>query len=166
MKKFISGFALLSCFTLMLSGCGGGEAPAGEGGENEALQFEADDQLYAVAYAGPTDADELTDYVDQYLGGDMPSTVHISDGEYYLVIPRYDNMDLVLYEVDTNSNEKSILLETNDPFIVQCNVSDIVPDSAIAVTSSGGDSDTFTPSVSLKDGEVLLGDHGMLLALG
>ena len=94
-----------------------------------AIPFEAG-QLYAVAYLGYQTADGLDYYVERYLDSDKLPIHYVSDGDYYLVIPRYDGMSLSLYVNDAETSLGTLRFRDPDcePFVLQCNVSDIFTD--------------------------------------
>lgn len=116
-------------------------------------------QLYAVAYLGYEEIDDLAYYTETYLdGGDLP--VHyLSKGDYYLVIPRYEDMALRLYRSDM---ETQLVYEDPAcrPFILQCNASDIFADAVVSLTY-GEETAAFSPHISLMDGSVQVGERGL-----
>ena len=179
MKKFALLLTLL--LTLTLSGCAGEEAkeeqpsqsapPAEEipVSKRDAIPFE-DGQIYAVAHLGYQKIENLSPYLEKYLD-EEPPVHYVSDGDYYLIIPRYDNMDLALYHNSIDMMENGDGAEQSDlfyeekncrPFIVQCNVSDIFPDVTILFGCEEG-GEEFSPYISLKDGSVEIGEKGLLL---
>lgn len=124
----------------------------------------ADGQSYAVAHIGYQKIENLDYYVQQYLeNSDLP--IHyLSSGDYYLVIPRYEGMALSLYKNDFETSDPVLLYEEPNcrPFIIQCNVSDIFPDATIQLTYQG-ETLSFSPFISLKDGSLDVGEHGLNL---
>lgn len=129
----------------------------------ETISF-ADDQLYAVAWVGYDDLTELPFYLDSYVDSDHVPTHYFSGGEYYLIIPRYSDMDLKLYKNDIAVEAPTLVYEESDcrPFLIQCNVSDIFPDATISFTR-GEDTAEFSPYISLKDGSIEVGERGLNL---
>ena len=119
-------------------------------------------QYYAAAYLGYQQIDDLDYYAQQYLDSDQLPIHYLSNGDYYLVIPRYEGMHLALYRNDLESGEAILFYEEPNagPFILQCNVSDIFPDAVIRLTY-GEETVTFSPFLSLKDGSVDIGDQGL-----
>lgn len=118
----------------------------------------AEGQLYAVAYLGAAPA---TDAYAAYLGAASVPVLHLSGEEYYLVIPRYDDMAVSVSRADMERAPELLYEETIcRPFVVCCNVSDIFPDALIRLTR-GQETVEFSPSVSLRDGSVLAGDRGL-----
>ena len=148
--------SLALCLSLF-SGCGPEEAV----GKRGSIPFQ-EGQLYAVAYLGYQQIDDLNYYVEQYLDSDQIPVHYLSDGDYYLVIPRYSGMKLALYHNDIETLEPTLLYEDLDcqPFILQCNASDIFADATISLTY-GEESAEFSPFISLKDGSVEIGDQGL-----
>ena len=121
-------------------------------------------QLYGVAYLGYQQAEDLDYYVENYLdNGDLP-THYLSSGDYYLIIPRYDGMALSLFRGEIDLTEPILLYEDPNcqPFLLQCNVSDIFADAVIRLTY-GDETVEFSPFISLKDGSVDVGPSGLLL---
>ncbi len=123
-----------------------------------------DKQLYAVAYLGYGDDDCLNNmdhYVTEYgLEEDIP--VHyFSEGDYYLIIPRYEEMNMKLYENDIETFETTLCYEEEKvgPFVVQCNISDIFTDVTISLTYQEEEV-SFSPYISSKDGSVVVGEFG------
>ncbi|MBC8536504.1 hypothetical protein [Feifania hominis] len=154
---------LLAALLFSFAGCS--ERNSGEGSGREAIPF-SDGQLYAVAHLGYQKIEHLEHYVREYLSGDNPPVFYLSSGDYYLVIPRYDGMELKLYENDLNSSQPTLVYEDPDcePFILQCNASDIFADATIRLTY--GDSEAeFSPFLSLKDGSLEIGPGGLELTV-
>lgn len=175
MKKLIALAAVLLCL-LALAGCGGtpntdtpntSEADTSEAtdvpsvSKLEAISFQ-DGQLYAVAYLGYEEIEDLAFYVEHYLDDEHPPVHYLSWGEYYLVIPRYPDMALQLYWNDIETMQKALRYEELEsrPFILQCNASDIFADATICLTRQG-ETVEFSPHISLVDGAVEVGERGL-----
>lgn len=117
--------------------------------------------LYSVAYLGHGEASDLSYYADALgLVEDVP-TYYVSGGDYYLIIPRHENMQLSLYRNDMETGEQTLMHEEDAcrPFILACNVSDIFPDAAIVLTWQG-ETVEFSPFLSLRDGSLDIGTRG------
>ena len=114
-----------------------------------------DGQLYAAAYLGYQAPTDLDFFQQTYFGGRELPVHHISDGDFYLIIPRDPNATVRLYKNDMETDAKTLFYEqTNgDAFVIGCNVSDIFPDVTVSITS-GGETVDFSPFISLKDGSV------------
>ena len=127
----------------------------------------ANEQLYAVAYVGYGEDAALAEYRGQYLDGTSVPVHYVSDGETYLIIPRFADMTLRLYVNDMETSSKTLIYEEENcrPFAVRCNVSDIFPDVTISLTR-GETTVEFSPFVSLKDGTLQTGDFGLNLTMG
>ena len=157
--------ALLFC--TLLAGCASspsGSAPIPpRASKRDNIPF-AEDQFYAVAHLGYQEIENLEFYAEQYLDSNELPVHYFSDGDYYLVIPRYTEMKLSLYRNDIVTSSSALVYEEPDcrPFILQCNVSDIFPDAAIQLTYAG-ETVEFSPFISLKDGSVDVGERGLLL---
>lgn len=156
MKKSALFVPVLVCFGL-LAGCTGQH----QASKRDSIPF-TQGQLYAAAYLGYQQIDDLNYYVEQYLDSDQIPVHYLSDGDYYLVIPRYSGMKLALYHNDIETLEPTLLYEDPDcrPFILQCNASDIFADATISLTY-GEETAEFSPFISLKDGSVEIGDQGL-----
>lgn len=127
----------------------------------------ADNQLYAVAYLGYQKIENLDFYTEQYLDNDQIPIHYFSDGDYYLIIPRYAGMTLSLYQNDFTTSTSSLVYENPEcePFIIQCNVSDIFNDATIQLTYQEKTAE-FSPFRSLKDGSLQAGENGLNLTKG
>ena len=121
-----------------------------------------DGQLYAAAYLGYQAPTDLDFFQQTYFGGRELPVHHISDGDFYLIIPRDPNATVRLYKNDMVTDSKTLFYEqTNgDAFVIGCNVSDIFPDVTVSITS-GGETVDFSPYISLKDGSVQVGECGL-----
>ncbi len=161
--------AAATALVLALGGCGqadpqpsqapGSAAPTVS--KRDAIPFE-EGQLYAVAYLGYQTIDDWAYYVERYLdSGDVP-THFISDGDYYLVIPRYDDMGVALYanDIETGASEPRYEANSCGPFLLQCNISDIFSDAAIRFTYNG-ETVEFSPFLSLENGAPMMGERGL-----
>ena len=131
------------------------------GSKRDAIPFE-EGQLYAAAYLGYQTADSLDYYVDQYLDSDKLPIHYVSDGDYYLVIPRYGGMSLSLYVNDIETSLGTLRYQDLDcgPFVIQCNASDVFNDVTIRLEFNG-ETTEFSPFISLKDGAIMLGERGL-----
>lgn len=166
MKK--TGFFLAAlCALLLAAGCSAARpasaAASAQSDGREPIPF-SDSQLYAAALVGYDDLTELPFYLTRYVGADSVPTHYFSNGEYYLVIPRYEGMKLELYRNEMETGASTLVFEDSDchPFLIQCNVSDIFSDVTISFAYQG-EKIQFSPSVSLKDGSVQVGERGLNL---
>ena len=172
MKKMTA--ALLLC-GLWLAGCGASEVTPSEPPEStppiqisklDAIPFEGD-QLYAIACLGYEKEERLAFYEQEYLDDGIAAAHYVSNGEYYLVIPRYPDMTLRLYRNVFGETEKILFYEseTSESFLLQCNISDIFPDVTVEFICEG-ESVSFSPYISLKDGSLAAGERGLDLTRG
>lgn len=177
MRKTTAGLVILfSCF-LLLNGCGtkaipsakdpvaesqSESAPAPEPGKRDELIPFEEGQLYAAAYLGYQKMDDWDYYEERYLDKKQPPTYHISDGDFYLIIPRYPGMILSLFAKDMETGENVLNCEEPDcgPFIVQCNVSEIFADAVIQL-SYQGETIEYSPCLSGEDGSLVAGEYGL-----
>ena len=129
--------------------------------KRDAIPFE-EGQLYAAAYLGYQTTEELDYYAERYLDSSALPTYYISSGDYYLVIPRYDNTVVSLYVNDIETSLSSLLFQDPDcgPFLIQCNASDIFTDITV-ILEHGGETAEFSPFISLKDGSLSIGEGGL-----
>ena len=119
-------------------------------------------QLYGVAYLGYEEMPALKFYVENYLDGENLPIHYISNGEFYLVIPRYADMAIRLYRNDNETTERILVYEEAEsrPFVIQCNASDIFADATISLTYQT-ETIEFSPHISLVDGSIEVGEHGL-----
>ena len=161
-KRYL--FAVLAVLCLALTAC----TQAAPSEEEPALPYEnitfQEGQLYAAAYLGWEEMEGLSDYQTAYLKGESVPVHYISPGEFYLIIPRYPDMAVKLYQNDINGAAPVLLFEAENcvPFVVQCNISDIFSDLTVEL-SYGGEAVSFSPYISLKDGSIQVGERGLEL---
>ena len=161
-KRYL--FAVLAVLCLALTAC----TQAAPSEEEPALPYEnitfQEGQLYAAAYLGWEEMQGLSDYQTAYLKGESVPVHYISPGEFYLIIPRYPDMAVKLYQNDINGAAPVLLFEAENcvPFVVQCNISDIFSDLTVEL-SYGGEAVSFSPYISLKDGSIQVGERGLEL---
>lgn len=159
---------LMLCFVL-LTGCATTNSPAPtevpETSKIDAIPF-AEEQLYAAAYLGYQETEKLAFFTETYLDSENLPTHYISDGEFYLIIPRYSDMTLRLYRNDFETSERILIYEDPQcrPFLLQCNVSDIMADVTIELTFQS-EVVEFSPYISLESGNVQVGEKGLNLTL-
>ena len=80
-------------------------------------------------------------------------------------IPRYADMSLALYKNDIQTGQPALVYEDPacEPFLIQCNISDIFSDVTVELTYQG-ETVSFSPYISLKDGSVQVGERGLDLS--
>lgn len=158
MKKLAFYCLSLSACLSLLAGC---TDSSQQSSQPEKIPF-AQDQYYAAAHVGYQQIDDLDYYTERYLDSDQISIHYLSDGDYYLIIPRYSGMKLSLFRNDLESSEPILIYEDPDcePFLLQCNVSDIFPDATVRLTYQDHTAE-FSPFISLKDGSVDIGTQGL-----
>ena len=158
MKRIIAFAAVLLCMVSLVS-CGEGKPE----GRYENIPFE-EGQLYAVAYLGYEEMTDVTYYQENYLNGEKLPIHYISEGEYYLIVPRYEGMTVELRWNNILSAGGKLFYKETDcrPFVIQCNISDIFSDVTVRVTYES-ESVEFSPYISLKDGSVEVGERGLEL---
>ncbi len=165
MKRATVYLAVMMIFVGLFSGCSKNQNELNysdsTSSKSQAIPF-TENQLYAVAYLGYDTLADLSFYVENYLDSENIPTHYFSQGEYYLVIPRYPSTNISLYKNDIETMNSSLVYEENEcrPFIIQCNVSDIFPDATIRLTYNNENVE-FSPFISLKDGTVIVGEMGL-----
>lgn len=159
MKKTVP---LLLALVLLLFGCAK-ETGAPDAQSWHDIPFE-EGQLYALAYLGYQTPEKLDDYAARYLYDAALPTHYLSGGDYYLVIPRDGASTVRLYQNDMETGSSVLFYEqpNGQPFVVQCNVSDIFPDLTVELTC-GEERARFSPFISLENGEVQPVERGLLL---
>lgn len=183
MKRWLPWLMAVVC-VLTLVGCGGAPdaqpSPAGpdstaspgqspyesltpEGDVSQSIPF-LDGQLYAAAYLGYQEINDLDFYTEHYLDGGALPVHYVSPGDYYLIIPRCPGMTLRLYQNDIQTGDSALIYEDPDcrPFLLQCNASDIFADVTVSFTYQEEQAE-FSPYISLEDGSVQVGDRGLNL---
>lgn len=160
--QFILFASTLLVLAALLVGC----SAQPQSSRQEAIPF-TEGQLYAAAYLGYQQIEDLDYYVQQYLDSDQLPVHYLSSGDYYLIIPRYSGMELSLYRNDFDTSEPILIYQDPDcqPFLLQCNASDIFADATIRLTWED-ETVEFSPFLSLKDGSVEIGDRGLDLTAG
>jgi hypothetical protein len=132
--------------------------------EQDLISYQ-DDQLYAIAYIGQ-DEHALPYYLNTYTRSSEEGLqiCTVSQGDYYLIIPRYSTMTVKVDKIDVSTSKETAVFEQSDckPFLLRCNVSEIFLDAAVTITYEK-ETETFSPSISLKDGSVLAGERGLVL---
>ncbi|MEA4814371.1 MAG: hypothetical protein VB112_05655 [Oscillospiraceae bacterium] len=162
MKRPAAFFVVIISAFVLLSGCSQMQQANSDSkiSNIESIPFEKD-QLYAVAYLGYDEINDLSFYTQNYLDSENIPIHYISEGEYYLVIPRYSTMSVSLYKNDMQTMGSSLIFEEKEcsPFIVQCNISDIFADVTIRFVYNE-ETVEFSPYISLEDGAVEVGNRG------
>ena len=165
MKKLLACFGAAMLSALLLIGCGTQEnQKLVQTTKMDAVPF-GEGQFYAVAYLGYQSMSSFQEYADLYLDDADVPTHYVSDGDYYLVIPK-EPMHLDLYRNDIETGAQTLLFQdpSCEPFVIQCNVSDIFNDATI-VFSNEEMTEEFSPFISLENGEVQLPAGAVLLTL-
>lgn len=165
MKRHAAQIMVLLCL-LALAGCG--ERPASDPAVDDAgpIPFQ-EGQLYAAAYLGYGEVHDLAYYTETYLSSVEPPVYYVSKGDYYLIVPRYEDMTLRLYRRDVETMETELVCEDPQcrPFMLQCNVSDIFADAVVSLTY-GDDTAEFSPHISLENGSIQVGERGADITKG
>ena len=66
-------------------------------------------QLYAAAWLGWQDTGDLSRYADLCPGIEEAPVLHLSDGEYWLILPRYPGTALEVSQLDINTSEARLV---------------------------------------------------------
>ena len=155
----LSGILLLLPALILVFGFSACAAPASEAAAG--LPFDADD-LYAVAYLGYGEMEDLSPYAQFWPETELPTYYNLSEGEYYLILPRYPDSRISLYQRDMMTAEQTAIFADAEaqPFLIHCNVSDIFPDADIVIEHRD-EIVVFSPYLSLKDGSLCIGERGL-----
>lgn len=158
-RSLVPVLFLLIVSSGLLPGC----SPQTQSSRTDNIPF-AEGQLYAAAYLGYQQTDDLDYYVQQYLDHDSLPVHYLSSGDYYLIIPRHSGTQLSLYRNDFDTSEPILIYEDPDcqPFLLQCNASDIFADATVRLTWQDRTVE-FSPFLSLKDGSADIGAQGLNL---
>ena len=156
-RSLVPVLFLLIVSSGLLPGC----SPQTQSSRTDNIPF-AEGQLYAAAYLGYQQTDDLDYYVQQYLDHDSLPVHYLSSGDYYLIIPRHSGTQLSLYRNDFDTSEPILIYEDPDcqPFLLQCNASDIFADATVRLTWQDRTVE-FSPFLSLKDGSADIGAQGL-----
>lgn len=125
-----------------------------------------EDTLCAIYYLGYSkeeakeNATKLFNTYSMNLSFDSKEEIERADADgddWYLILPKYLDTQVIVSKVELNNSGELVptedILTTSKPILLQCNPSDIVPSSQVTVTNNT-DSITFSPSISLKDGDI------------
>lgn len=132
---------------------------------NYNFSFTNDEELIAVAYLN--NEKEASQYFNNL--SDDQITTYTTDGEeLYLIIPRSNDISITIYEANLEENgnlaKGEIIAKTNEPFIIKCNQSDIIPNTILNITSNDLTIE-YSPSLSLKDGSINKNKNKNILTL-
>ena len=109
MKRFFPGAALL--LTLALTACS--PSPDAEASRAAELPY-TEGQLYAAAWLGWQDTGDLSRYADLCPGIEEAPVLRLSDGEYWLILPRYPGTALEVSQLDINTSEARLVYSDPD----------------------------------------------------
>ena len=157
MKRVFPAAALL--LTLALTACTPAESSSQSGTAD--LPY-AEGQLYAAAWLGWQETGDLSRYAEFCPEIEEMPVLHLSDGEYWLILPRYPDTRLEVSQLDINTSEVQLVYADPDceGLILQCNISDIFPDAQIRLQCEAGETE-FSPYISLRDGSIVLSPEGL-----
>ena len=136
-----------------------------------ALRQEAVNYPCAVAYlnfeTGETDLSAVTAALRETYSFLSDAVCVNADGEdIYLIVPTDSDAQLSVYRCELDDTGEMVV--ESDPLadvsggaivVLQCNVSDIIPNALVRITDSSGEVFEFTPYLSLRDGR--LGTEGV-----
>lgn len=99
---------------------------------------------------------------------DVPADNYIDAGgdELYLIIPCSD-IAATVYACDVDWESYSYIrgrllgVFDGEPFFLRCNVSEIVTNTLVLLTTEGGKTFEFSPSISMKDGTLAVPGNGV-----
>ncbi len=123
-----------------------------------ARDLEIYDTSKLIAIASITN---YNDAYDKYLKIDY-KVIDATGEELYVIYPLLNNSKINIYkaELDDESNlvKKDLIVSTNKPFILNCNISDIIPNTILEIEYNNKKYE-YSPSISLKDGSISVLDY-------
>lgn len=123
-----------------------------------AKDLEIYDTSKLIAIASITN---YNDAYDKYLKIDY-KVIDATGEELYVIYPLLNNSKINIYkaELDDESNlvKKDLIVSTNKPFILNCNISDIIPNTILEIEYNNKKYE-YSPSISLKDGSISVLDY-------
>lgn len=123
-----------------------------------AKDLEIYDTSKLIAIASITN---YNDAYDKYLKIDY-KVIDATGEELYVIYPLLNNSKINIYkaELDGESNlvKKDLIVSTNKPFILNCNISDIIPNTILEIEYNNKKYE-YSPSISLKDGSISVLDY-------
>ncbi len=99
------------------------------------------------------------------LQGDVGAVKFVTTGngtELYLIIPVDEKIGIEVFKAEVDADTatlkkgESVYKGDGSPFLLKCNVSEIMPDVIIAITDENGDTFEWSPSISGMDGSVMV----------
>lgn len=122
----------------------------------EELKIDKDtDKLIAVATVDSED-----EVKEKYFNEDF--LLYETNGEeLYFIVPIQKNVTMNIYSAvmeEADIVKDKLIASTNKPFILKCNVSDIIPNIIIEIKQNNIVYE-YSPSISLKDGSLYVNEH-------
>ena len=115
------------------------------------------DKLIAVAMV--SSEGEVT---EKYFNEDF--MLYEANGEeMYFIVPIQKNVSMNIYSAvmeEADIVKDKLIATTNKPFILKCNISDIIPNIIIEIRQNNKVYE-YSPSISLKDGSLYVNEHVM-----
>lgn len=113
------------------------------------------DKLIAVATIDSED-----EVKEKYFNEDF--MLYETNGEeLYFIVPIQKNVTMNIYSAvmeEADIVKDKLIASTNKPFILKCNVSDIIPNIIIEIKQNNIVYE-YSPSISLKDGSLYVNEH-------
>lgn len=124
----------------------------------EELRIDKDtDKLIAVAIINSEDEVKEKYFNENFL-------LYETNGEeLYFIVPIQKNVTMNIYSAvmeEADIVKDKLIASTNKPFILKCNVSDIIPNIIIEIKQNNIVYE-YSPSISLKDGSLYVNEHVM-----
>lgn len=122
----------------------------------EELKIDKDtDKLIAVATVDSEDEVKEKYFNENFL-------LYETNGEeLYFIVPIQKNVTMNIYSAvmeEADIVKDKLIASTNKPFILKCNVSDIIPNIIIEIKQNNIVYE-YSPSISLKDGSLYVNEH-------
>lgn len=136
---------------------GTGDAAAVNQAYKEFGGEENDNYYCGVIYLGSTLDTSIEEYREMYNDCAWAASAEVcsvTGEDAYLIVPKYEGAEVTVQSYEAIEDQKTeIVLSTSEPIFLECNISDIMPNSWITVESAEGQCE-FSPFISLKDGSV------------
>lgn len=119
-----------------------------------------DDKVMAIINIGSDEKSYDYSLVKKYYGNKKIPEISTSGSEKYLIIPRYKDSYINVYELvinDSGSFDKIRRGMFSEPFYITCNISDIFSNVLIEMIYDGKVYN-YSPYISLKDGSLFVED--------
>lgn len=101
-----------------------------------------------------------SDVKEKYFDEEFMVYENVGD-ELYFIVPIQKNVTINVYSAvmeESDIVKDKLIATTNKPFILKCNVSDIIPNIIIEIKQNNKVYE-YSPSISLKDGSLYVNEY-------